>query len=97
MTLGLAPRVITELLERLVEMRDRLNVTILLVEQNVAAALDVADYGYIMEKGRIVFHGSSPKLRSHEDVQEFYLGLGASGIRSYREVKQYRRTRRWWG
>jgi len=97
MTLGLAPRVIAELLGRLTEMRQRLNVSILLVEQNVAAALDVADYGYIMEKGRIVFHGSPDKLRSHGDVQEFYLGLGSAGLKSYREVKQYRRPRRWRG
>ena len=97
MTLGLAPRVISELMALLCRMRETLGVSVLLVEQNVAAALDVADYGYIMEKGRIVFHGSPDKLRSHEDVQEFYLGLGAAGTKSYREVKQYRRTRRWWG
>jgi branched-chain amino acid transport system ATP-binding protein len=97
MTLGLAPKVIGDLLNRLVEMRDRLSMAILLVEQNAAAALDVADYGYIMEKGRIVFHGSAERLRSHDDVREFYLGLGSSGLKSYREVKQYRRTRRWWG
>lgn len=97
MTLGLAPLVITELLNRLCRMRDSLGVSVLLVEQNVAAALEVADYGYVMEKGKIVFHGTPEKLRSHDDVREFYLGLGAAGARSYREVKQYRRARRWWG
>lgn len=97
MTLGLAPRVVGELMERLTELRQRLSASILLVEQNVAAALDVADYGYILEKGRIVFHGTAEKLRSHEDVQTFYLGLDGAGVKSYREVKQYRRTRRWWG
>lgn len=97
MTLGLAPLVIQELLARLARMRDTLGISVLLVEQNVAAALQVADYGYIMEKGRIVLHGTPERLRSHEDVREFYLGLGAAGTRSYREVKQYRRARRWWG
>lgn len=97
MTLGLAPLAIAELLKKLRRMRDELGVCVLLVEQNVAAALEVADYGYILEKGRIVFHGTPDKLRSHEDVREFYLGLGAAGTRSYRDVKQYRRARRWWG
>jgi branched-chain amino acid transport system ATP-binding protein len=97
MTLGLAPLVISDLLGRLCHMRASLGVSVLLVEQNVAAALEVADYGYIMEKGRIVFHGTPDKLRSHDDVREFYLGLGAAGARSYRDVKQYRRARRWWG
>lgn len=97
MTLGLAPLLIAELMKRLVQMRNSLGVSVLLVEQNVAAALEVADYGYILEKGRIVFHGTPDKLRSHEDVKEFYLGLGAAGARSYRAVKQYRRARRWWG
>lgn len=97
MTLGLAPLVISDLLGRLCHMRASLGVSVLLVEQNVAAALEVADYGYIMEKGRIVFHGTPDKLRSHDDVREFYLGLGDAGARSYRDVKQYRRARRWWG
>lgn len=97
MTLGLAPLVIAELLARLCHLRDSLGVSVLLVEQNVSAALEVADYGYVMEKGKIVFHGTPEKLRSHDDVREFYLGLGTAGARSYREVKQYRRARRWWG
>jgi branched-chain amino acid transport system ATP-binding protein len=97
MTLGLAPLVISELLARLCRMRDSLGVSVLLVEQNVAAALEVADYGYVMEKGKIVFHGTPEKLRAHDDVREFYLGLGTAGARSYRDVKQYRRARRWWG
>ena len=97
MTLGLAPLVIAELLARLRRMRDTLGVSVLLVEQNVTAALEVADYGYVMEKGRIVFHGTPDTLRAHDDVREFYLGLGTTGSRSYRDVKQYRRARRWWG
>jgi len=95
MTLGLAPLVIADLLGRLCHMRTSLGVSVLLVEQNVAAALEVADYGYIMEKGRIVFHGTPDKLLAHDDVREFYLGLGEAGARSYRDVKQYRRTHRW--
>jgi len=95
MTLGLAPLVIADLLGRLCHMRASLGVSVLLVEQNVSAALEVADYGYIMEKGRIVFHGTPDKLRSHDDVREFYLGLGDTGARSYRDVKQYRRAHRW--
>ena len=61
------------------------------------SALAIADYGYIMEGGRIVYEGTPDKLRSHADVQEFYLGSGEAGRVSYRDVKQYRRSRRWWG
>jgi len=71
--------------------------TILLVEQNARLALEVASYGYILENGRIVLDGRSEKLRANDDVQEFYLGSGDSARVSYRDVKQYRRTRRWWG
>jgi branched-chain amino acid transport system ATP-binding protein len=97
LTLGLAPRIVAELMERLVLLRERSGIAVLLVEQNVAAALEVADYGYVMEHGRVVFHGPAARLREHEEVQLTYLGLGASGTKSYRDVKQYRRSRRWWG
>ena len=60
-------------------------------------ALEIADYGYVMENGRVVLDGSAERLRSHPDIQEFYLGHGSSGRRSYRDVKQYRRSRRWYG
>ena len=60
-------------------------------------ALEVADYAYVMENGRIVLDGTPGKLRAHQDVQEFYLGGAAGGRRSYRDVKQYRRSRRWYG
>jgi branched-chain amino acid transport system ATP-binding protein len=96
MTLGLAPKVVSDLLDRLGELSARLGVAVLLVEQNVAAALSLASYGYVMERGQIVFHGPAERLRTHEEVQRSYLGLGDAGLRSYREVKQYRRTRRWW-
>jgi len=95
---GLAPRVVEELMARLLAIRVELGMTILLVEQNAQVALDVADYGYVMENGRIVLDGTPARLRAHDDVREFYLGAGGGeGRRSYREVKQYRRSRRWYG
>jgi branched-chain amino acid transport system ATP-binding protein len=70
--------------------------SILLVEQNVRAALGIADHGYVMENGRVVLSGPADKLRDNEDVKEFYMGLSAVGARkSYREVKHYRRRKRW--
>jgi branched-chain amino acid transport system ATP-binding protein len=93
---GLAPLLVEQLLERLQTIRRELGMTILLVEQNAKMSLDVADHGYIMENGRVVFEGSADRLRSHADVAEFYLG-GLGSRRSYRDVKQYRRSRRWYG
>jgi branched-chain amino acid transport system ATP-binding protein len=70
--------------------------SILLVEQNAVAALGVADYGYVLENGRIVLSGSAEMLRDNEEVQEFYLGLSEVGSKkSYRDVKHYRRKKRW--
>jgi branched-chain amino acid transport system ATP-binding protein len=72
--------------------------SILLVEQNAIAALGVADHGYVMENGRIVLSGPAVSLRDNEDVKEFYMGLSAVGSRkSYRDVKHYRRRKRWLG
>jgi branched-chain amino acid transport system ATP-binding protein len=66
------------------------------VEQNARAALGIADYGYVMEDGRVVLSGPSDTLRNNEDVQEFYMGLSTVGSRkSYREIKHYRRKKRW--
>jgi branched-chain amino acid transport system ATP-binding protein len=85
-------------MEKLKQINKELRLTILLVEQNANAALAIADYGYVMEGGRVVFNGTSAELRSHPDVREFYLGgVGQSDIKSYRDIKQYRRKRRWWG
>ena len=70
---------------------------ILLVEQSATVALEIADYGYVMENGRIVLDGSAERLRSHPDIQEFYLGRRSGERASYRDVKQYRRSRRWYG
>jgi branched-chain amino acid transport system ATP-binding protein len=98
---GLAPLIVEELLDRLKTIRRDLRMTLLLVEQNAALALEVADYAYVMENGRIVLDGTPERLRGHPDIQEFYLGTGVgtgSGKRrNYRDVKQYRRSRRWYG
>jgi len=97
LSLGLAPLVVQHLMELLQRLRAELGITILLVEQNVAAALEAADYGYVMENGRVVYDGTQARLLAHEDVQEFYLGMGRGAARSYRDVRQYRRRRRWFG
>jgi branched-chain amino acid transport system ATP-binding protein len=96
LSLGLAPLVVQDLAARLREIRDSLGLTILLVEQNARVALDIADFGYVMENGRIVLDGTPERLAGHQDIREFYLG-GGERRRSYREVKQYRRSRRWYG
>lgn len=96
-SLGLAPQIIAEIFSAIRRLRDEQKMTVLLVEQNAQLALSVADYGYIMERGRVVLDGEPSKLLSNEDVKEFYLGMGA-GIdqrRSMRDVKHYKRRKRW--
>ncbi len=97
LSLGLAPVVVEDLAQRLTQIRRELDLTILLVEQSAAVALAIADHGYVMENGRIVLDGAAERLRAHPDVQEFYLGGTAGARRSYRDVKHYRRSRRWYG
>jgi branched-chain amino acid transport system ATP-binding protein len=98
LSLGLAPVIVEDLMARLVQIRNDLGITIVIVEQSAAIALDIADYGYVLENGRVVLDGSADKLKSHGDIQEFYLGQsGGAGRRNYRDVKQYRRSRRWYG
>ena len=98
LSLGLAPIAIKELMGRLQQISRELHLTVLLVEQNAKAALSIADLGYVMESGRVVFTGTGPELLSHPDVREFYLGgAGQAENKSYRNIKQYRRKRRWWG
>ncbi len=98
LSLGLAPLAIKDVMEKLRRLNKDLGLAVLLVEQNANAALGIADYGYVMEGGRIVFKGSAAELRSHPDVREFYLGRrGQTETKSYRAIKQYRRKRRWWG
>lgn len=94
---GLAPVIVEDLLERLRHLREKLGLTVLLVEQNAQVALEAADYGYVIESGRIVLDGTPARLLEHGDVQEFYLGGTGGERRSYRDVKQYRRSRRWYG
>ncbi len=94
---GLSPLVIDELMRRLQAIRGQTGTTILLVEQNAQVALEIADYGYVIENGSIVLDGTAERLRSHADIREFYLGGAGERRRSYREVKQYRRSRRWYG
>jgi branched-chain amino acid transport system ATP-binding protein len=97
MSLGLAPIMVAQLQETIRKLRREFGITFLIVEQNASVALDLADYTYVMENGRIVFDGVSEKLRSHDDFRDFYLGVGQAGDRSYQDVKQYRRKRRWFG
>ncbi len=95
-SLGLAPLLVHEIFDIIVRLRQEEKVTMLLVEQNAVAALRIADYGYVMENGRIVLDGDAEKLRTNEDIREFYLGLTEVGQRrSYRDVKHYRRRKRW--
>jgi branched-chain amino acid transport system ATP-binding protein len=93
-SLGLAPRIVGEVAQVIREVRDR-GVSVLLIEQNAALALELADYGYVMENGKIVLDGEPSELSSDPDFQEFYLGIGAEGRRSYADVKLYRRKKRW--
>jgi branched-chain amino acid transport system ATP-binding protein len=95
-SLGLAPLLVHEIFDIIGRLNRDEHVTILLVEQNAVAALRIADYGYVMENGRLVLDGDAEKLRTNEDVREFYLGLTEVGQRkSYRDVKHYRRRKRW--
>ena len=96
-SLGLSPIAIEKLTEDLVQMREDFGLTLILVEQNVSIALEISDRGIVMENGRVVFAGTSETLLEKEDVREFYLGISGEKDVSYRDVKQYRRTRRWWG
>ena len=93
-SLGLAPKVVAEV-GAMIRTINAEGVSILLVEQNAALALELADHGYVLESGRIVIEGSAADLRADRDVQEFYLGLGGHAERSFRDAKLYRRRRRW--
>ena len=95
-SLGLAPLIVSEIFGHVRKLCDEEGLTILLVEQNANKALGIADYGYIMENGRVVLDGTSASLRANPDVREFYLGLGSSGTAtSMRDIKHYRRRKRW--
>ena len=94
-SMGLAPQLVEEIFEIVRELNEQEGVTFLLAEQNTNIALKYASYGYILENGRVVLDGDAETLRTNEDVKEFYLGLGTSGRRSYRDVKFYKRRKRW--
>lgn len=94
-SMGLAPQLVAEIFDIVWRLNQEEAVSFLLAEQNVTVALRIADYGYILENGRIVLDGTAETLRDNADVKEFYLGLSASGRRSYRDVKHYRRRKRW--
>ena len=94
-SMGLAPQLVEEIFEIVVRLNKDEGVSILLAEQNTNMALRYSHYGYILENGRVVMDGEAEALRQNEDVKEFYLGLSASGRKSYREVKHYKRRKRW--
>ncbi len=97
-SLGLAPLLVAEIFEILKKLNKEEGLSILLVEQNARAALNLADHGYVIENGRIVLDDAAEKLRDNADVREFYMGLSAVGeTKSYRDVKHYKRRKRWLG
>ena len=95
-SLGLAPLLVEEIYNIIQQFNAEQKTSVLLVEQNVRIALSIAEYGYVMENGRVVLDGTADFLRNNEDVKEFYMGLSAVGTKkSYREVKHYKRRKRW--
>ena len=94
-SMGLAPQVVEEIFEIVHELNAKENVSFLLAEQNTMVALRYADFGYIVENGRIVMEGAAKDLATNEDVKEFYLGLAGEGRKSFRDIKHYRRRKRW--
>lgn len=97
-SMGLAPLLVHEIFQVIQAINQEAGVPMLLVEQNARVALDVADYAYVMETGRVVLDGEAAELAENEDIKEFYLGLTQLGERkSYRAVKHYRRRKRWLG
>ncbi|NKB60387.1 MAG: ATP-binding cassette domain-containing protein [Alphaproteobacteria bacterium] len=94
-SMGLAPQLVEEIFGIVTRLNEDEGVTFLLAEQNTNMALRYARYGYILESGRIVLDGAASELRENEDVKEFYLGLSGSGRKSFRDVKHYRRRKRW--
>jgi branched-chain amino acid transport system ATP-binding protein len=94
-SMGLAPQLVEEIFEIVRKLNEEQGVSFLLAEQNTNIALRYAKYGYILESGRIVLDGEASALRENEDVKEFYLGVGGEGRRSFRDVKHYKRRKRW--
>ena len=94
-SMGLAPQIVEEIFEIVRDLNQKERVSFLLAEQNTNVALRFADYGYILETGRVVMDGSARDLSTNEDVKEFYLGLSAGARKNYRDSKHYRRRKRW--
>jgi branched-chain amino acid transport system ATP-binding protein len=94
-SLGLAPLLVQDIFEIITRLNKNENVAVLLAEQNASMALQIAQYGYVMEDGRVVLDGASETLQNNADIREFYLGLTDIGKKSYRDVKHYRRRKRW--
>jgi branched-chain amino acid transport system ATP-binding protein len=96
-SMGLAPQIVEEIFEIVKTLNAKERVSFLLAEQNTMVALRFADFGYILENGRVVMEGTASHLAENEDVKEFYLGISTAGRRSFRETKHYRRRKRWLG
>ena len=94
-SMGLAPQLVEEIFEIVKRLNEEEGVTFLLAEQNTNVALRYAKYGYILETGRVVLDGEAESLSANEDVKEFYLGVSGEKRRSFRDVKHYRRRKRW--
>jgi branched-chain amino acid transport system ATP-binding protein len=94
-SMGLAPQLVEEIFEIVQRLNSEQRVSILLAEQNTNVALRFAHYGYILENGRVVLDGDAAALRENEDVKEFYLGMAGEGRKSFKDVKHYRRRKRW--
>jgi branched-chain amino acid transport system ATP-binding protein len=94
-SMGLAPQIVEEIFDIVRDLNQKERVSFLLAEQNTNVALRFADYGYILENGRVVMDGAAQQLAQNEDVKEFYLGLSTTGRKSFRDVKHYRRRKRW--
>ena len=94
-SMGLAPQLVKQIFEIVAEINKKEGVTILLAEQNTNVALQYAEYAYILENGRVVMEGTAESMRDNEDVKEFYLGISGEGRQSFKDVKQYRRRKRW--
>lgn len=94
-SMGLAPQLVEEIFQIVRDLNEKEGVTFLLAEQNTNVALRYAHYGYILESGRVVMDGPAAELRENPDVKEFYLGMSDEGRKSFREVRSYRRRKRW--
>jgi branched-chain amino acid transport system ATP-binding protein len=94
-SMGLAPQIVEEIFEIVKNLNTKERVSFLLAEQNTMVALRFADFGYILENGRVVMEGTAHALSENEDVKEFYLGISTAGRKSFRDTKNYRRRKRW--